>query len=160
MGKSPQIDPPILVRELPLTEILKTPLKGIPKPVFPPVPPTPVTKLQQDTPERFLSLETTFDTRMEALMVLVKSMAQGAPTAPQPAVSHHVVGGEEVDVMVEEGEIEEGTSEPSSIKPKQVVAYLEGCEQAIPQSKTSKALAVARRATASAPSLPTARGAR
>ena len=36
------------------------------------------------------------------------------------------------------------------MKPEHVAPYLEECEQAIPQSKTSKALAVARRATASA----------
>ena len=139
--KSPEIPPPFLVKEAPFIENLSTPLKGMPKPVFPPVPPTPVTKLQQETKERFLSLETSFETKMEAMMLLVKSMAQ------RP-VAQHVVDAEKVNVIVVEKD--DDIPEASSVKPKNVVPYLEECEQAIPQSKTSEALADARRATASA----------
>ena len=138
--------PPKLTKEKPFDEDFVTPVR--PKPVLPPVPPTPVTRLQQETQQRFLSLETSFEAKMEAMMV--KSMAE-RPVAqhvvvaenvqpPRPPVIH-VVDGEKVDILVEEKDEE---------VPPEEVRTLVVWESPIPQSTTSKALAAARRATASA----------
>ena len=106
---------------------------------------------QSKTQQRFLSLETTFETKMEALMMLAKFLA--LPTQPPQPPVIHVVAGERVDFLIE-----------GRVSPRRNQSTLEECEQAIPQrlgtlvvgeqsipqSSISKALAAARRATASA----------
>jgi len=117
---------------------------------IPPVPPTPMTRMQQDTDKRFQSLETSFTEKMEAMMSLMRSMAEGPkaiqaepPVIPRPPVIH-VVDGHDVRVVVEE------KKDPSiPVDPAEDVGTLVVWEPSKPQT-TSNAIAALRRASASA----------
>ena len=69
--ESPSILPPVLEKEAPLSGPFVTPRKGLTAPVFLTAP-TPVRRLQEETKERFSTLETSltknFDTKIDVLL--------------------------------------------------------------------------------------------
>ena len=99
--KSPEILPPVLVMEVPLSEPLVasspeifplsesmvTQRPGLPTPVFLTVPPTPVRRFQEQTQERFSLLESSltkkFDSKLDVLTELVHALTAPKTVPPQ-----------------------------------------------------------------------------